>query len=476
MLKRFLYKFLLFAVIVATVTVSVQAKPILQSSSGQPSIVGVGGIAIDLDTDSILYAKNINKQCTPASLTKMMTLLVAYEQTKGRHDELITVTSEMIDIPEGSSSANLSVGDKISIRDLFSAMMLPSGNDAAKTLAFVVSGGEKAFATLMNEKAQELGMENSHFVNAHGFDAKAHYTTTYDLALLAAELASNPELVKIFSKVSYTATVYPKGDMNAESKVTYYNTNLLLREGSSPYPGFKGIKTGYTSTAGNCLATFYERDGRRIVIVVTNSLKGDRDPDTVAILKHCLTNFDTFNANEILPQKKIVVDIENADKEDESNGQLEIYIQKNDEDKFVTVTGDDGTKIRAFDDKTVSVRYPNIQAPVIAGQYVGDVEFVYKNEVIYVAQAVAARNVDAEIPTFEDLTSLGIKGKVRISFGFLLSPYFLIPFCIIIGLAVLIMLALFLRKRQMLRVRARQKNLTGRRRKRGSRPGNRTML
>ncbi len=440
------------------------------------NITAAGAILIDLDTDTILYKRNMNKQCRPASLTKMMTLLVAYEQTEGRHNELVTLTNKMIEVPAGSSSANLKNGDMVSIYDLFYAMMLPSGNDAAKALAYIVSGNEENFAKLMNDKAQQLGMTGSNFKNAHGFDEDGHYTTTYDLALLSEALCEKPELVKIFSAYKYTATIYSNGDKNAPSSQTYYNTNELLKPNSKLYfEGYKGIKTGFTKLAGNCLASYYEKDGRRLVAVVTFCEQTHRDNDMTKLLKYGLENFDTLNLREVFSTKRIVVDLENAESSDESNGQLELYIQHPEEDKYITLSSSEGKKIRTFDESVLSIRYPVLQAPQGTGDDVGIVEYIYKNEVIYSATAQASRNVDAEVESPMDLVPLGIKGKARFSWGFLTSKYFLIPFVTILVLAIIVALFVHTRRRQTMRIRARQKNGIGRSERR-NRPGNRPMF
>ncbi len=441
-------------------------------------IVAEGAILVDMETDTILYRKNINQQCRPASLTKMMTLLVAYEENVKhpnlQKDELITITNEMIDVPSGSSIANLSEGDMLSLNDLYYAMMLPSGNDAAQALALVTSGSIKAFVELMNRKAEELGMTGTHYMNAHGFDEEGHYTTTYDLSLLARALCSNEKLVEIFSSYKYTAKIYSAGDTSTPKDVTYYNSNDMLNpKSASYYEGSMGIKTGYTNLAGNCLASFCVKDGRSLIAVVTHSEQNCRDTDTKALFNYGLQKFDTFDVNEVCASKNIVVDVANAAGDDESNGQLGLYLRAADGTKLMTFTKDEGTKIRTFRDDAVSIRYPQVTAPVRAGDNVGTVEFVYNNEVIYSADALASRNVDAEITSFADLVSLGLKGKIRISFGFLTSKYFLIP---IITVAVLVLLAfavLALRKRQTSRVRSRQRNIRRRRRNRSTRPGNR---
>lgn len=476
MFYKFFKKFICLVLVVLVLATSVYAYNDL--ATGQSlNITAKGAILVDLDTDTILYKRYMDVAIRPASMTKMMTLLVAWEQTKDRQNELVTLTKEMIEVPEGSSSANLNAGDVISIYDLFYGMMLPSGNDAAKALAYIVSGNEDNFALLMNDKAKELGMNKSSFKNAHGFDEDGHYTTPYDLALLSEVLCENAELLKIFSSYKYTMTIYPKGDMNAPSKQTVYNTNDMLNRNSKNYfPGFQGIKTGFTKLAGNCLSGYYEKDGRRLVAIVANCEPTMRDVDMKTLILYGLNNFDTLNLNEVFATKKIVVDLENASLTDESNGQLELYLQHSKEAKYLTLSKSEGTKIRTFDENTVSIRYPIVNAPVKAGQQVGNVEFVYDNQVIYSAPALASRTVDAEIESPKDLVSLGIKGKIRVSFGFLTSRYFLIPVISVVVLAVLAFAFIYFKKQQAMRIRSRQKNGMARRRRSSSSRQNNRML
>ena len=445
-------------------------------SGGAPSITAKYAVLVDADTDTILYRKNMNDRIRPASLTKMMTLLVSFEQNKQRLNAFITVTAEMIDVPAGSSSANLCDGDMISIHDLFYAMMLPSGNDAAKVLAYVTSGSETAFAELMNAKAAELGMENTHYENAHGFDQDGHYTSAYDLSLLARKLCATPELVEVFSAYRYTAAVYPGGDMNNKKEMEYYNTNTMLNPNSQAHlDGLKGIKTGYTVLAGNCLASYMEKDNRHLVSIVAFSDQGSRDNDTRALFRYGRESFDTFDKDTVFSSKRIVVDVENADPGDESNGQLELYLEPGTSGGFMTVSKDDGSKIRTFQNSVITVRYPTVTAPVTAGDYVGDVEFVYNSEVVYTARALASRTIDANTVSPSDLVSLGIKGKTRISFGFLSNRYFLIPFFSVVALALIFWGGITVRRRRAKQVRSRQRNVT-RKKQSSTRPGNRTML
>ncbi|MBP5662307.1 MAG: D-alanyl-D-alanine carboxypeptidase [Clostridia bacterium] len=439
------------------------------SNGTHVEITAQSAILIDLDTESVLYRKSINETCYPASLTKMMTLLVAYEHTVSRRDENITITREMIDVPNGSSSAELVEGDVISIRDLYYAMMLPSGNDAARCLAMVTSGSEEAFVELMNAKAQELGMTGTQYRNAHGFDEKGHYTTTYDLALLACELCRNPELIEIFSLYRYTASLRSVSKPDEVRETTFYNTNTMLNPNAAVYlEGLKGIKTGYTAQAGNCLASYYEKDGRRMVAVVTRSDVNHRDSDTKELISYGLKQFDTFYVGELFSSRKIVVDVNNAEESDESNGQLELYLEPLEADHAVTVSKTEGTKIRTFRDGTLSIRTPVVNAPVRTGDDVGEVEFVYNQQVLYRARALASRSVDAAAESPQNLVSMGIRGKIRISFGFLASKSFWIPVGIVLALIALTLAFLAMRRRQARKVRSRQKAGVNRRRRRAS--------
>jgi D-alanyl-D-alanine carboxypeptidase len=476
MLNKIFKKVFSIALILLILSVSVFAYNDI--ATGQSlNITCEGAILVDLDTDTILYKRYMNNTIRPASMTKMMTLLVAYENTLDKHDQLVLLTKEMIDVPAGSSSAYLQAGDKISIHDLFYAMMLPSGNDAAKALAYIVSGNEENFAHLMNDKAKALGMSKSSFKNAHGFDEDGHYTTPYDLSLLAKALCENKKLVEIFSSYKYALTIYPAGDVDSPVKQTVYNTNDMLNPNKSVFmDGFKGIKTGFTKLAGNCLAGYYEKDGRRLVAVVCHSEQGKRDSDMKTLIKYGLNSFDTIDLNTLFASKKVIVDLENAEVSDESNGQLELYLQHPNEKKYITVTKSEGTKIRTFDEDTVAIRYPVLSAPVSAGQNAGAVEFIYDNRVLYSCEALASRTVDAEIASPPNLVSLGIKGKGRISFSFLTSKYFLIPLISVVLLFVLGVSFIYVKRRQAYKVRARQKDgLSRQRRRSSSRPGNRLL-
>ena len=439
------------------------------------NITAKGAVLIDVNTNTILYRRNSEEKCRPASLTKMMTLLVAYEMLEDRLDEVVTCTQEMIAVPEGSSAADLVAGDKVKIEDLFYMMMLASGNDAAKALAYICSGDEESFAKEMNEKASEIGLTGTQYKNSHGFEAEGHYTTALDLARLSIELCKNESLVKIFSSVHYKAEIVRSGAEGGKVTVRYTNTNMLINPSSAEYfEGAKGIKTGYTSQAGNCLTSYWEKDGRKLIAVVVGCEGyGSRDNDMRTVLKYGIENFDSFDLAQVFGSKTLIVDVEKSESGDEANGQLELFLKPT-EPKYIVVSKQEGTRIRALQKNTITVRLPVVEAPVKAGDDVGKVEFIYNGKTIYSASALAARNVDKEIESPLDLIPLNIRGKIKLSFAFLGSPYFYVPIIVMVLAFALVVLVNKHKTERKKRIRRRQQNIAMRRSKTNStRPGNR---
>lgn len=210
------------------------------------------------DTREVLYAENENEQLPMASTTKIMTSLLALES--GLWEQQIKVTSDMVAV-EGTS-IGLLPDDLISVRTLISGMLLESGNDAANVTAYAVAGGQAQFLDLMNQKAAEIGMENTHFDSVSGLDTDSHYSTAYDMALLTAYALENPKFRSICSEKS--ERVYYGNPPYAR---TLYNHNRLL----SSYEGAIGVKTGFTKKSGRCLVSAAERDGVTLIAVTLNA-------------------------------------------------------------------------------------------------------------------------------------------------------------------------------------------------------------
>lgn len=207
---------------------------------------------MDAESGRVLYAQNIHEQRLIASITKLMTALVAVERTEDL-DREITVCPEWTGI-EGSS-IYLKANEKISMRGLLYGLLLQSGNDAAAAIACHVAGDVEGFAALMNDRAKELGMDNSSFTNPSGLNDENHYSTAYDMALLACACLENEVVAEICATQSATV-----------GNRTFYNHNKLLHR----YDGCVGMKTGYTELAGRTLVSAATRNGQTLVCVTLN--------------------------------------------------------------------------------------------------------------------------------------------------------------------------------------------------------------
>lgn len=219
----------------------------------------------------VLFSKNENKKLSMASTTKILTSLIALEESTPERE--ITVTNEMVTV-EGTSMG-LKPGDRVSLRELVYGMMLQSGNDAANTVAYVIGGNPEDFSVIMNKRAEEIGMINSNFVTASGLDDKNHYSTAYDMALLASECIKNPEFRNICSKKTARLTYG-----NPPYARTLTNHNRLLWR----YSDCIGIKTGFTKKSGRCLVSASERNGIVLVAVTLNA--GDDWNDHISMFEY----------------------------------------------------------------------------------------------------------------------------------------------------------------------------------------------
>ncbi len=215
-------------------------------------------VVVNGDSGDVLYSHNGDVRLPMASTTKIMTALVLLENCKNLDEEIVT-TKEMVTV-EGSSMGLLP-GDRVSYRALLYGMMLASGNDAANTVAIAVGGSVAGFVELMNKKAQDLGLKNTHFVTPSGLDAEGHYTTAYELALIARAALKNSDFAEAAAAKSATLCYG-----NPPYKRSVSNHNRLLRM----YDDVIGVKTGFTKKSGRCLVSAARRDGKLVIAVTLN--------------------------------------------------------------------------------------------------------------------------------------------------------------------------------------------------------------
>ena len=247
--------------------------------SAEVSVSAVSAIAVNAATGTSLFEKNADRQMPMASTTKIMTALLLAEQNTP--DATLTVTREMVAV-EGSSMGLLP-GDTVSYYALMCGMLLASGNDAANTAAIAVAGSVNAFADMMNRKAREIGMQNTHFITPSGLDADGHYSTARDMAKLAAVALKNETFAKIAASSEITVSYG-----NPPYKRSLKNHNKLL----SLYGGAVGVKTGFTKKSGRCLVSAAERSGAKVIAVTLND-PNDWD-DHCALLDYGLSVLQPF--------------------------------------------------------------------------------------------------------------------------------------------------------------------------------------
>ena len=208
------------------------------------------GIVLDSAHDIILYDKNADKKMYPASCTKVLTALVVLDNAPDLNKE-VTVSQEAIDsLEEGSSHIALVPGEKVTIKDLLYGLLLESGNDCANVLAEEVGGSSEGFAEMMNAKAKEIGANDSHFVNPHGWYNKDHYTTAHDLAIIMDECVKNEKFVKIDSALKYKIK-----KTNKSPARELWNSHRMIPNKYAYYEGVLGGKTGFTKESKCCLIT-----------------------------------------------------------------------------------------------------------------------------------------------------------------------------------------------------------------------------
>lgn len=250
------------------------------SSLSEPVIQAEGAVVMDAATGTVLYGKNANNRYYPASITKLMTALLTLEHTN--MTDMVTFSAQATtNLESGSVSLGIAAGDKLSVQDSLYGLLLKSANEIGNGLAEHLAGSVSNFAEMMNARAKALGCTNTNFTNPHGLNDSNHYTTPYDMALIAREAFKNPTLCKIASTTSYQ---FPATKLAGARTITMGH-KMLYTTDSRYYPGIIGGKTGYTSLAGNTLVTCVEQDGVRLIAVVMKS-KSTHYTDTKALLDY----------------------------------------------------------------------------------------------------------------------------------------------------------------------------------------------
>jgi len=258
-----------------------------------PQIGAQGAILFEANSNTILYSKNCNERLYPASTTKILTSILIMENCN--LDEVITFSKEAIDsISWDDSNMGASIGDQITVEQALYAILVGSANEAAYAMAEYISGDIDSFAILMNEKAKELGCLNSHFSNPSGLHNDSHYTTAYDLSLIAKEFFKYDFLCKLSSTYSYE--IFSSTAENDSSFL--YTKNKLLSNREYAYPDLVGSKTGYTSLARQTLVSCAQKNGMSLICVVLRDEAPYQFEDTISLFDYGFSNFTNISIAE----------------------------------------------------------------------------------------------------------------------------------------------------------------------------------
>lgn len=261
-----------------------------------PKIEGKSAILMDMQTGSILYSKNPDEKLYPASITKIMTTLLACENLDLK-DKLVMSESAAYGIEANSSSIYADTGEEFTMEQALMAVMLESANEVSLAVAEKTSGSVKKFVELMNKRARQLGCTNTHFNNPNGLPDKQHFTTAADMAKIAAAAWHNPLFRKFTSRVLYEIP-----PTNKFGETRYFLNHHKMMEGRDyAYEGVMGGKTGYTNEAGSTLVTYAKRGEMRLVVVVMGSINGAFG-DTASLLDYGFNNFQKVSMKVNLNQ------------------------------------------------------------------------------------------------------------------------------------------------------------------------------
>lgn len=260
-----------------------------------PQIVSSAGIVMEADTGTVLYEKNSHDVHYPASITKILTTLLAIEN--GNMDDVVTFSHDSVYNTGGSGIAR-DVGEQMTMKQCLYAVMLASANECAYAVAEHVAGDIGTFIQMMNDRAAQLGCQNTHFNNCNGLPDEAHYTSAYDMALIAREAYKNESFRILSSTKTYTIP-YTNKHTDEETYLQNHHQMLYpLKTRKYLYEYCLGGKTGYTVAANNTLVTYAEKDGMTLICVVLDAPASGHYEDTRALFDFCFDNFKKMNISE----------------------------------------------------------------------------------------------------------------------------------------------------------------------------------
>lgn len=402
--SRLLSALLLLALLAGLLTTGASAEEAAEPADGGSGsaildamdVDATAAILVDPDSGEILYEKNAHEKRYPASITKVMTCLLTLEAVdRGELSlEQVVTASENIytGIGENASTADIKVGEQVRIIDLLYAALIPSANEACNIMAEAVSGDVASFVELMNRRAGELGMEGTHFANAHGYHDDDHYTTAYDMYLITRAALEN----ETFREIVGTSYYYAGEDQNG-NPLHWNTTNYLITPGSTYYYEYAtGVKTGTTDEAGRCLVSTAEHNGYHYMLVLMGAPIYDSNGETLEenmAFRQTIDLYDwafgSFSYKTLIEQSVGV-------------GEVPLQLAQGGKDYLLVQSGAAFTDLLPNEIEassiTLELDLPQVvNAPVQAGEEIGTIRLMLAGEEVGSVPAVAAESVDASL-------------------------------------------------------------------------------
>ena len=367
-MKRIISCFVLIAMLISVTPVAFAKESSVELADRAKSAV-----LIERDTGTILYDKNSDQKLPPASMTKIMTMLLimeALEKNQIKMDEKVRTSEYAASM--GGSQIFLESGEEMTVEQMLKGIAIGSGNDASVAMAEKIAGSTEAFVEMMNKKVEELGLKNTHFKNPTGLPEADHYSSAQDMAFLAKELLKYEEITK------YTGKYEDYLREGTDKKFWLVNTNRLVKF----YPGVDGVKTGFTNEAKYCLTATAKKDNMRVIAVVFGAdTPKDRNAQVTKMLDYAFSQYQThplFKKDQILTKMKVSKGSEN-----------EANLMTSEPISILTKKGEN------VDDVTQEiVMKKDVRAPIKRGDELGSLQLKKDEKIIAESKLVAEKNID----------------------------------------------------------------------------------
>ena len=359
-------------------------------------LYGLSAVLITASKGEVIFEKDPYALRYPASTTKILTVMLGILMVDDLN-QTVTVSESAMNIPADSSTMGLHAGEEVRYIDVLYGTMMLSGNEGANVIAETVSGSIPAFVDLMNQTAEVLGCVNTHFANAHGYHDDNHYTTAYDMALIAREAMKNETFRQIVSTVTYSI---PRTNMQRARTITTKSEYMLSGSEEKPnkyyFPYATGIKTGSHSHAGYCFVGSASRDGVDLISVVFFTGKRARWADTIKLMNYGFSQYVSVTPQSLYAMNPITIETSNYSTSDGNRGRLELVCQTRPDSTNPTIvaTRTEVDRMASHLQDTLLIQYSrDFEAPIAAGEVMGTVTYFPETGEPAVYNLVASRTV-----------------------------------------------------------------------------------